>query len=70
MSDSSSGKVALVTGAARGIDGVVTLELARANVNAMAVDWRPGNEDENGLGDDFDQTKRWRAPTTGRSSRS
>jgi NAD(P)-dependent dehydrogenase (short-subunit alcohol dehydrogenase family) len=56
MSDSLSGKVALVTGAARGIGRATTVALARRNVDVIATDWRPGESSENGLDSDFAET--------------
>lgn len=56
MTHPLSGKVALVTGAARGIGRAVAVSLARANVDVIAVDWRPGVAAKNGLDSDFAQT--------------
>jgi NAD(P)-dependent dehydrogenase (short-subunit alcohol dehydrogenase family) len=58
MSHTLAGKVALVTGAARGIGRAVTVSLARAGVDVVALDWRPGQADENGLVADFAETRK------------
>lgn len=57
MSGSMSGKVALVTGAARGIGRSVTVLLSRAGADVLAVDWRPGDAEDNRLAADFAQTR-------------
>lgn len=57
MSEPMAGKAALVTGAARGIGRSVAVSLALAGVDVIAVDWRPGAPDENGLDIDFARTR-------------
>lgn len=56
MTPPMSGRVALVTGAARGIGRAVTVALAHAGADVIAVDFRPGEPETNGLTSDFART--------------